>query len=444
VPYADSWTVGLQRAVSRNMAVEVRYVGTRSRDNWQVLDYNEVNIFENGFLDEFRLAQQNLQANIAAGRGGNFRYFGPGTGTSPLPTIFKYFRGVGDPNDPSLYTSANFASNTYLNELARFNPDPIDFATNLYGNAAQRANAAAAGLPPNLFLVNPDLQGGADFTTNNGFTNYNSLQLELRRRLSQGLQFQTSYVFGKAMTSQWETWRRPAFEIRDSGAEGDLTHAFKANIVYDMPFGQGRRFGANAGPVLDRIIGGWQIGITSRIQSGRLVDLGNVRVVGMSVDDVQDLFKLRIDDAGQAVYMWPQSIIDETIKAFNVSATSPTGYSDLGVPTGRYFAPANGPDCIEVDEDADFGDCGVQSLVVTGPLFQQHDVSVSKRVRLFGRSNLEFRLEMLNAFNHHNFAPVFGGDNNGRMTGIEGNFEVTGLTGTNTARVVQLVTRLNW
>ena len=67
VPSTDSWTAGVQRSVGRNMAVEVRYVGTRSRDNWSNLNYNEFNIVENGFLDEFRQAQRNLAANIAAG-----------------------------------------------------------------------------------------------------------------------------------------------------------------------------------------------------------------------------------------------------------------------------------------------------------------------------------------------------------------------------------------
>ena len=140
--------------------------------------------------------------------------------------------------------------------------------------------------------------------------------------------------------------------MRDTGAEGDITHALKANIVYELPFGRGRRFGGNANGFVDRIIGGWQVGIASRIQSGRLVDLGNVRLVGMSANDVQNMFKLRFDDAGQAVWMLPQDVIDNTIKAFSVSATSATGYSTQGVPTGRYFAPANGPDCIEPDDGA--------------------------------------------------------------------------------------------
>jgi hypothetical protein len=140
--------------------------------------------------------------------------------------------------------------------------------------------------------------------------------------------------------------------------------------------------------------------------------------------------------------MLPQDVIDNTIRAFSVSATSATGYGSGGAPTGRYFAPANGPDCIEIDNGADFGDCGVRSLVVTGPMFQQHDISIAKRVKVVGRTNFEFRLEMLNAFNNANFVPVSGIVNNSGAT--LNNYEVTGLTGTNTARVIQLVSRFNW
>ena len=438
VPYADSWTIGWQRAVSRNMAAEVRYVGTRSRDNWQTISYNEINIFENGLLDEFRLAQGNLQANLAAGRGGNFRYFGPGTGTSPLPIALAYFRGAGDPNNPANYSSSNFASNTFLNPLATYNPNPFSYANQLYNNSGRRANALEAGLPANFFLVNPDLIGGADFTTNNGKTNYHSMQLELRRRLADGFQFQTSYVFGRAMQSVWQSWRRPTYMVQDGGSEGNITHAFKGNFVWDLPFGQGRRFGSNVGGVMERIIGGWQTSLTARVQSGRLIDLGNVRVVGMSMADVQKAFKLRIDAANKRVYMWPQDIIDNTVKAYSVSATSLTGYSSQGAPSGRYFAPPNGPDCIEVDNGADYGDCGVRSLVLTGPRLQQYDLSIAKRVKLVGRSNFEFRVEMLNAFNNHNFIPVAG------ISDDPTDYEVTGLTGTNSARIIQLVTRINW
>ena len=175
--------------------------------------------------------------------------------------------------------------------------------------------------------------------------------MELRRRFSQGLQFSTSYVYGKEYDSTFFGFTNPAQFRRNSGDPGDLTHNLKANVVYDLPFGRGRRFAGNAGALMERLVGGWQVGLSSIVNSGRLVDLGNVRVVGMTQKDVQSIYKLRFDDAGKQIYMFPQDVIDNTILAFAVSATSASGYAG-NAPTGRYFAPANGPDCIENEQDS--------------------------------------------------------------------------------------------
>jgi hypothetical protein len=462
VPNADSWSLGLQRGVSRNMALEVRYVGTRGRESWRTLtngnngtesgtlNYNEFNIFENKFIDEFKLAQANLQANIAAGRGATFAY--TGSGTSPLPTFLAFFNAQGATNagNAAVYSGTNWTNQTFLNFLAARNPNPFGFASagtnGLMGNATLRANAATAGLPANFFVANPDLLGGAFITTNIGESKYDSLQVELRRRYSGGLQFQSSYVLGHALVSNWETWRKEQFFVRDAGTPGDVTHQFKANMVYDLPLGQQRRWGSNVNGFVERIIGGWQVGLSARIQSGRLVDLGNVRMVGMSKDDVQGMFKLRFDDAGRKVWMLPQDLIDQTINAFSVSATSASGYAGA-TPSGRYFAPANGPDCIEVDNNADYGACGARSIVVTGPMFRQFDLRFSKRTKLLGRADFEMAAEMLNAFNQANFVPVGIGSSsqaNNPLGNTISSYEVTALTGTDTSRKIQLVTRINW
>ena len=69
IPYADSWTAGIQRKLSTNMAVEIRYVGTLSRDLWQARNFNEINIFENDSSTSSVPRRRNLLANIAAGPG---------------------------------------------------------------------------------------------------------------------------------------------------------------------------------------------------------------------------------------------------------------------------------------------------------------------------------------------------------------------------------------
>lgn len=461
IPSADSWSMGVQRSVGANMAIEVRYVGTRGRDSWRTnvdgnngaangsgtLNFNEFNIFENGFVNEFRVAQANLLANIAAGRGATFAYTGA-AGTAPLPTFAAFFNAVpaSQAGNAALYTGTNWTNQTFLNFLAARNPNPFGFASagtnGLMGNATFRANAATAGVPANFFVANPDLLGGAFMTTNIGTSTYDSLQIELRRRYADGLQFQTSYVYGKGYISDWESWRRELVMIRDAGTPGDVTHQFKANVVYDMPFGRGRTFGGNVNGFVDRIIGGWQVGLSARVQTGRLIDLGNVRMVGMDKQELQSMFKLRFDDAGRKVWMLPQDLIDNTIAAFSVSATSPTGYAG-NAPAGKYLAPANGPDCIEVDNGADYGECAGRSIVLTGPMFRQFDLRFSKRTRIVGNTDLELATEMLNVFNQANFVPV-GIGSGATLGNTIASYEVTALTGTNTARVIQLVARINW
>ena len=448
VAYADSWTAGVQRKVSTNMAIEVRYVGTRSDNALASRSWNEINIVENNFANEFKLAMANLQANIAAGRGNTFAYTGA-PGTSPLPIFLAHLNAQPTANagNTALYTGTNWTSQNFLNLLSPRNPNVYGAAnasttgnasnTALLGNATFRANAATAGLPANFWVANPNKIGGAIVVLNSHKTSYHSAQVELRRRLSEGLQFQTSYVFGKAMATSFFSHRRELEWFRDTGDPGDLTHQFKLNVVYNLPFGQGRKFMTDANPVMERIVGGWEVGLNTRIQSGRLVDLGNVKLVGMSRDDVQDLFKLRFEDANKFIYMWPEDIIENTRRAFAVSPTTASGYAGEA-PTGRYFAPAEGDGCFEIIEGT--GECGgTRELVIHGPTFSQSDLRVAKRTVIKGRVNFEFAAEALNVFNKANFVP------NGTVTSTTlSDYRVTGLTGTNTSRVIQLVSRINW
>ena len=180
--------------------------------------------------------------------------------------------------------------------------------------------------------------------------------------------------------------------------------------------------------------------MNTRLQSGRLIDLGNVRMVGFNEKELRSMYKLRHDstDGIDRLYTLPADLINESIKAFSVSATSATGYGSLGAPSGKYFAPANGPDCMEQIANA-YGDCGVRTLIVQGPVLKETDLSIVKTVKLFGRVRGEFHVEALNVFNNINFVPV-DGTGSTQLTG----YEVSALTGINAARVVQLVSRITW
>ena len=65
-PRVHSYSVGLQRSLGSDMAVEVRYVGNRNLNTWAEENWNERSLFNSGFLNEFKLA---LVVNVVSDRG---------------------------------------------------------------------------------------------------------------------------------------------------------------------------------------------------------------------------------------------------------------------------------------------------------------------------------------------------------------------------------------
>jgi hypothetical protein len=478
LPYVMSWSFGLQREITKDTAIEVRYVGNRGLRNRTTYNLNDINIVGNGFLNEFKLAQRNLEsfkaANPNCSTPGNplcsFAYKGL-PGQAPLPIILAYFSGIpaGQAGDTSKYTSTLFTNTTFVNPLVVNNAAPYTFAQSLYNSTGQRSNALAAGLAPNFFLVNPNLQGGASFTGNGGHTYYDSAVVELRRRMSKGLLVQGSYVFARGFTLTNTSISSPYFKTLSPLV---INHAFKADWIYDLPFGHGQWLLGNSRGVIGKAVEGWSFQGGARLQSGAPVvfngfqtnapgdtlpnGLTGLRLVGMTAKELQKSVKMRFDDAARVAYFLPQDIIDNTIKAFSVSATSPTGYGSLGAPTGRYIAPANRADCIE----AYAGQCGFPNLVLYGPRFTRFDLSMIKRTRITEKVDFEFRAEFLNAFNNINFSiqnpsnatTTVRGTSAGPPAGVANNgfgrvgFAYRDISTTNDpgGRIIQFVGRINF
>ena len=454
VPYSQSWSFGIQREISKDMAVEIRYVGTRNLQGWTEYDLNDVqqNMVENGVLAEFKLAMANLQANNAAGgaRAGSFGYFGPGTGTSPLPVTLAYFTGqpasaAGNVANYSNASNSLFRNATFVNPLAMFNPAPLTYAAALHSDANRRTNAERAGLPANLFLTNPDLRGGVFFTGNGGYTRYDALQVEFRRRMSKGFLLQGNYNFAKGFEStRFGSFRSPRTNTLNSGVPGYVQHTFKVNWLYELPIGKGKALFGGIGTMLDRFVGGWEFHGTGRVQSGQILNFGNVRLVGMTEKEFRKAYGLYFDDAAKIIYNLPKDIIDNTIRAFTVSAITRSGYPEVNgvpnAPTGRYLAPANSPSCIQVVT----GDCAPQTLYVTGPRFTRFDMSAVKRFKITEKVNFELRGEFLNAFNNINFLGVTGASSSLTLGQITSAFTDSSNTQDPGGRLVQIVARLNF
>jgi hypothetical protein len=409
VASARTWTVGLQRSLTRDMAVEVRYVGTRGVNQWSALGYNERNMIENGFYDEFLKARENLQQHVAAGCGTtgqpacSFAYRGVGTNTQPLPIYLAYLTGKGGQfaNTASEYTGTLWTNTGLTADMGRTNGSPSNSAADLDGDATRRANAITAGYAPNFFVVNPTANG-VNVTDSGAFSDYHALQLEVRRRLSRGLTVNANYQYAREGGSSFLGFHYG----RVMDPVDNVRHAIKAQWDWTVPVGRGQRYGTDLNPWMNGLLGGWQFSGATRMQA-RMMDMGGVRLVGMTMDELQDLYEFRIIDdpvnIGQKlVTMLPDDIILNTRRAFGTSATSATGYGALGVPEGRYFAPANSENCIELAA----GDCTPRTLLVRAPWFFRVDIGMTKRFPVKGAMNVEVRVDVLNLFDTINFNPV--------------------------------------
>jgi hypothetical protein len=463
VASARSWTVGVQRALTKDMALEARYVGTRGVNQWSTLNYNERNVIENGFLDEFKLAMKNLQANNIAGgsRSGSFAYFGSGTGTNPLPIYLAYLNGRRDADNPAAYTggAATWTNPTLAGRLVHTNPNPNfvsattvtataptirnnNAAGDLDNNLTFRNNALAAGLPANFFVVNPNA-GVVNVRDSGDFSTYHALQLDLRRRLSRGLAFNGSYQYALEESSEFLGFH---FGRASNPSNASIRHALKTQWDWTIPVGRDERFGRSLNPVLGALLGGWQFNGAGRFQA-RTTNFGNVRLVGMSKDEAQKLYRFEVRPDPQTglptVFAFPDDVILNTRRAFSVSVTNPSGYSDLGVPVGRYFAPANSADCIQLKA----GDCAPRALVLIGPWFTRFDIGLTKKVSIGRNKSVEVRADVLNVFNNVNFIVTDPSRTPGASAGIfqtDSAYRDLDNTYDPGGRLGQIALRLNW
>jgi hypothetical protein len=408
--YTQSFSFGIQRELNKNTAVEVRFVRTHGTHLWRQYDLNEVNIFENGFLTQFKAATNNLTISQAAGKGDNYGNQGlPGQVNVPLITV-----GLNSSTNSTMVTrllqgQAGAAANTIAFNLSNMNrlinAGLVPFTTLPAGTDCISGNSTSQTCKvSNFFLVNPQTTGGAFLMTHGTDTSFNALQIEVRRRLSNGFLFQGSYQYGKALAnafvssssvfSQPRTLRDP--ELDRDFSPWDVRHGLKFDFVYELPFGPGGRYLTSSNSIVRRVVGNWQIGGVTRIQSGpaTLLTSGGRATVNqfdsgvvlhnMTLKDLEKMVKIRKDPSG-VVYWLPQNVIDNTIAAFSSQTGTPLD------PNAPYIGPP-----------LTAGVLG-ERIVFHGPPTARFDFNVLKRIPLTEKVNFEGRVSFLNAFNRPNF-----------------------------------------
>ena len=155
----------------------------------------------------------------------------------------------------------------------------------------QQLPASYNALRANPFWGDPYSEGGIVERDPIGYSNLNSLQVNLERRYRNGLQFQTYYVFSRDLSTSDASEgfsSNPGFIVTDSvrlanGAGMSLAdrqrllyanvasvpkHQVNWNLIYDLPFGSGKWLGRNAHGFLNQVIGNWQIASMGYRSSG--------------------------------------------------------------------------------------------------------------------------------------------------------------------------------
>jgi hypothetical protein len=410
-PHVHQVSIGLQRELGWSTAVEARYVGSFGREIWRGIDYNQIQISPE-FLADFNRARENGYLSVAAGGAFNPQYAGPGGQPLTLLPSFGFL------------TNATVRSHIQTNQVGAL------------------ADVYAQNVPGALsvFMQNPAIYA-ADGISNGGFSDYNALQVELRRRFKSGFLGQLNYTFSNTKTDSTGTGqnRFEAFmdnnrpELGTGRSIFHVTHVIASNAILELPFGSGRRW-MNRGGVLNQVFGGWQLGTIVSWQTGSPISIVsqrgtfnraarssgcptacNTAFTTLSVDEIKPL--LGIHKVGDKIYWIDPKVINTA--------------------TGRAVGPDNLGNTASFDGQVFFnpgaGEVGnLPVMTFDGPNQFRIDLALSKRFRFADRYGIEFKGE---AFNLTNTPSFFTGDMNinsttfGRLTGVNVGSRVIQLSG---------------
>ncbi|MBZ5636436.1 MAG: TonB-dependent receptor [Acidobacteriia bacterium] len=223
-----------------------------------------------------------------------------------------------------------------------------------------------------------------------GQESYNGLSIRVEHRLGAGLYFLNSFTWSKALgNSEQALESYPGSsvanpqDIRNLAAERgpssfDVGLMNVTSVVYQLPFGKGKRFGANFNRGLDLIAGGWEINGINSANSGPPL---NVIYSPAAANDVTG----RIADYRGVSQMRPNLVGD------TAGSTGPAMLDNYFNKAAFQTPTATSP----------FGTLGRNAL--RSPGLAQLDLSINKNFRFTERVTAQFRSEFFNILNHTNF-----------------------------------------
>ncbi|MBS1841576.1 MAG: TonB-dependent receptor [Acidobacteria bacterium] len=246
-----------------------------------------------------------------------------------------------------------------------------------------------------------------------GSVSYNGLQTSLQKRFSNGLTFLVAYTFSKTIGDVdsnigWQAGAENAVfagsffqdyyngKAQRSVTSSDIPHNLSISYTYELPFGPGKKM-LNHGGVVGKIVGGWQTSGILHYQSGRPIHIEYDAFGSSNPYHASDGFSFR-----------PDVVPGQPLKnpAYDPNCSGPIlapgrAACQFYINPAAFKAPAQG----------DFGNAPNFFSGLRMPRFLNEDLSISKRIPLYERVNLQFQANFFNAFNRVVFgsggAPTF-------------------------------------
>jgi len=226
--------------------------------------------------------------------------------------------------------------------------------------------------------------------TNSGVASYNSLQVKVQKRFSQGLTFLGSYTYSHCLSIQDEgqsgSIQNPYNWSADKGScDFNIPHIFVFSYAYQIPYGRGMHWGSSANGVENAILGGWQIsGITTAESGLPFTATANATDVA-NINPSSETERANVTGAP----LLPSGFVQSAQAWYNPAAfVTPASYT--------------------------FGNVGRNTM--RGPKSITWDFALLKNFRLTEALQLQFRSEFFNIFNNVNLAPPGGGASGGFST----------------------------
>jgi hypothetical protein len=269
------------------------------------------------------------------------------------------------------------------------------------------------------------IQGFADITYsfNGGKSRYHAFQGKLDWKLGRGFSILNSLTLSQtkdngAGSLEGASGNFPApqnfYDLDADFGLGAYHQPYNntTSFVLDLPFGNGRRFLGNASPVVDAIIGGWQIAGVNSVFAGETVTLTYTPSAAFLVSGINQDFR------GANNYR-PNVVGEVYVPKDQRTVTNWFNRDAVVIPT---------------DPSQPFGNAPRNAY--RGPTVWQMDLAASKRFALPWRTtNFEFRAEFFNLFNRTNFrSPV--------ANRSAANFGA--ITSTYDPRIIQFALKLNF